>query len=150
MKVLIVIDSLEVGTPGQLLPTLAKAAPSEQVELEVVSLQPPSGKSGTTIRRLEELGVKPSFLGIRRISDLRSVQRVADTIRTSRCRSRPRPRPLFVDSGAGRSPPGRTTQCVHFVRPAATGRRSGRAQGAALRFGSWPKPGSDVRLRGCT
>jgi glycosyltransferase involved in cell wall biosynthesis len=84
VKVLIVIDSLEVGTPGQLLPTLAKAASSE-VQLEVVSLHPASGKSGTTIRRLEELGIKPSFLEVRRISGLRSVQQVADAIRTSRC-----------------------------------------------------------------
>ena len=85
VKVLAVIDSLEIGTPGQLLPTLARAAASEEVELEVVSLHPPSGKSDTTIRRLEELGIKPSFLGIRRISDLRSVQLVADAIRTSHC-----------------------------------------------------------------
>jgi glycosyltransferase involved in cell wall biosynthesis len=85
VKVLAVIDSLEVGTPGQLLPTLARAAASEEVELEVVSLHPPLGKSDPTIRRLEELGIKPSFLGIRRISGLRSVQRVADAIRSSRC-----------------------------------------------------------------
>jgi glycosyltransferase involved in cell wall biosynthesis len=85
VKVLAVIDSLEVGTPGQLLPTLARAAASEEVELEVVSLHPPSGKSGTTIRRLEELGIKPSFLGVRRISDLRSVQRLAEVIRASCC-----------------------------------------------------------------
>jgi glycosyltransferase involved in cell wall biosynthesis len=85
VKVLAVIDSLEVGTPGQLLPTLARATATEEVELEVVSLHPPSGKSDTTIRRLEELGIKPSFLGVRRISDLRSVQRVADAIRSSRC-----------------------------------------------------------------
>jgi glycosyltransferase involved in cell wall biosynthesis len=85
VKVLTVIDSLEVGTPGQLLPTLAKAAASEEVELEVVSLHPPSGKSDTTIRRLDELGIKANFLDIRRISDLRSVQRVADAIRRSRC-----------------------------------------------------------------
>ncbi len=85
VKVLIVIDSLDVGTPGQLLPTLVKATSSEHVELEVASLQPASGKSATTIRRLEELGIKPTFLGIRKISDLRSVQLVADVIRTSRC-----------------------------------------------------------------
>jgi glycosyltransferase involved in cell wall biosynthesis len=85
MKVLMVIDSLEVGTPGQLLPTLAKAASLERVELEVLSLHPASGKSDTTTRRLEELGIKPSFLGVQKISDLRSVQRVADAIRASRC-----------------------------------------------------------------
>jgi glycosyltransferase involved in cell wall biosynthesis len=85
MRVLMVIDSLEVGTPGQLLPTLVKAASLEQVQLEVLSLQPASGKSDTTTRRLEELGIKPSFLGVQKISDLRSVQRVADAIRASRC-----------------------------------------------------------------
>jgi glycosyltransferase involved in cell wall biosynthesis len=85
VKVLIVIDSLEVGTPGQLLPTLARAAASEQMEIEVVSLHAASGKSGATVGRLEELGIKPSFLGVQRISDLRSVQRVADAIRASRC-----------------------------------------------------------------
>jgi glycosyltransferase involved in cell wall biosynthesis len=85
VKVLTVIDSLEVGTPGQHLPTLVKAASTEQVELEVLSLHPASGKSGTTIRRLEELGIKVSFLGVRRIWDLRSVQGVADAIRASRC-----------------------------------------------------------------
>jgi glycosyltransferase involved in cell wall biosynthesis len=83
VKVLFVIDSLEVGTPGQLLPTLAKAVSSEQVELGVVSLHPSSGRAASTIQRLEELGIKPSFLGIRSISDLRSLQRVVDAIRTS-------------------------------------------------------------------
>jgi glycosyltransferase involved in cell wall biosynthesis len=85
VKVLIVVDSLDVGTPGQLLPTLVKAASTEQVEFEVLSLHPASEKSGTTIQRLEELGIKPSFLGVRRILDLRSVQRVANVIRASRC-----------------------------------------------------------------
>jgi glycosyltransferase involved in cell wall biosynthesis len=85
VKVLIVIDSLEVGTPGQLLPTLVKAASSELVEFEVLSLHPASGKSATTTRRLDELGIKPTFLGGQRISDLRSVQRVANVIRASRC-----------------------------------------------------------------
>jgi glycosyltransferase involved in cell wall biosynthesis len=85
VKVLIVIDSLEVGTPGQLLPTLVEAASSQQVALEVLSLHPASGRSATTTRRLEELGIKPSFLGVRRISDLRSVQRVADVVRASGC-----------------------------------------------------------------
>jgi glycosyltransferase involved in cell wall biosynthesis len=85
VKVLIVIDSLDVGTPGQLLPTLARATCSEPVELEVVSLHPASGKSGTTIRRLKELGIEAKFLDIRRISDPRSVHRVANAIRASRC-----------------------------------------------------------------
>jgi glycosyltransferase involved in cell wall biosynthesis len=85
VKVLTVIDSLEVGTAGQLLSTLVKAAPAEQLEVEVASLQPASGKSDTIQRRLEELGIKPSFLGIRRLSDLRSARRVADAIRESRC-----------------------------------------------------------------
>ena len=85
VKVLMVIDSLEMGLAGQLLPTLVKVAPAEQLEFEVASLEPPSGKSGAIQRRLEELGIKPSFLGIRGLSDLRSVQHVADAIRTSSC-----------------------------------------------------------------
>ena len=80
-----VIDSLEMGLAGQLLPTLVKVAPAEQLEFKVASLEPPSGKSGAIQRRLEELGIKPSFLGIRGLSDLRSVQHVADAIRTSSC-----------------------------------------------------------------
>ena len=61
VKVLIVIDSLEVGTAAQLLPTLAKAAPSEEVELEVASLQPASGKSGTTVRAFGRAGHRAQF-----------------------------------------------------------------------------------------
>lgn len=85
MKVLIVIDSLEVGTAARVLSTFAKAAPSEQLELEVVSLQFASGKSSTIVQHLEELGIESTFIGIRRLSDLRSVNRVAGAIRASRC-----------------------------------------------------------------
>jgi glycosyltransferase involved in cell wall biosynthesis len=85
VKVLTVIDSLEAGLAGQLLATLVKAASAEQLELEVASLQSASGNPDTIQRRLEEVGIKASFLGIRRISDLRSVQRVADAIRSSQC-----------------------------------------------------------------
>jgi hypothetical protein len=83
VKVLIVIDSLEVGTAARVVSTLAKAAPSEQLELEVVSLQFASGGSSTIVRRLEELGIESSFISIRRLSDLRSVNRVANAIRAS-------------------------------------------------------------------
>jgi glycosyltransferase involved in cell wall biosynthesis len=84
VRVLTIIDSLEVNG-GQLLSTLAKVAPSEQLELEVVSLQTPSEKSGMFLRRLTELGVAPSFLDIGKLSDVRSVKRVADAIRRSSC-----------------------------------------------------------------
>jgi glycosyltransferase involved in cell wall biosynthesis len=84
VKVLTVIDSLDVGT-GQLISTLAKVAPSEQLELEVISLQPESGESDTIVRGLKELGIAPGFLDISRLSDVRSVQRLADAIRTSPC-----------------------------------------------------------------
>jgi len=80
-----VVDSLEVGTPGRLLLSLAKAASAEQVEFDVVSLRPASEKSTATGGRLVGLGIKPSFLDIPKISDLRSVRRVADAIRASRC-----------------------------------------------------------------
>ena len=61
VKVLTVIDSLEVGTPGQLLPTLAKAASSEQVELEVVSLQPLVRKVGHDHTALGRAGHQAQF-----------------------------------------------------------------------------------------
>jgi glycosyltransferase involved in cell wall biosynthesis len=85
VKVLTVIDSLEIGTAARLISTLAMAAPSEELELEVASLQLPSGNSGTIARRLEELGIEPTFIGIRRFWDPRSVQRVAEAVRASRC-----------------------------------------------------------------
>ena len=100
VKVLIVVDSLEVGTPGQLLPTLVKAVSSE-VQLEVVSLHPLSEKSSMTVQRLEELGVAPHFLGVRKISELRSVKRVADAIRTSRCGRTMPTRPRGRSKSAG-------------------------------------------------
>jgi len=84
VKVLTIIDSLDGGT-AQLVSTLANVAPSEQLELEVISLQPASGKSDTIVRRLKELGITPGFLDILRLSDVRSVQRVADAIRRSPC-----------------------------------------------------------------
>jgi glycosyltransferase involved in cell wall biosynthesis len=85
MKVFILIDSLDVGTAGQFLSTLAKVASSEQLELKVASLQPASAKSGTIVGRLGEQGIEPTFLDIRGLSDLRSVHNVADAIRGSRC-----------------------------------------------------------------
>ncbi len=84
VKVLAVIDSLD-GDTGQAVSTLAKVAPSEQLKLEVISLRAASGKSATVVRGLKELGIAPSFLDIRRLSEVRSVQRVADAIRASCC-----------------------------------------------------------------
>jgi hypothetical protein len=85
VRVLFVVDSLEAGAEAQILPTLAKVAPSEAMELELASLQLAPGKSGTIVRGLEGLGVEPTFIGIRGLSDLRAVQRVAEVIRRSRC-----------------------------------------------------------------
>ena len=135
VKVLVVIDSLEVGTPGQLLPTLARAAASEQVELEVAGLHPASGKSATTIRALGRAGESsPVFSAFGRISDLRSVQLVADAIRTSRCEvvhAHHLNSSTLVPVAARLA--ARPSVCT-LVQPAAAGWRSGRAQGTALRF----------------
>jgi glycosyltransferase involved in cell wall biosynthesis len=85
VRVLVVIDSLGVGTTAKILSTLAKVAPAEAIQLQLASLQFAPGTSGTSVRDLDELGIKPNFIGVRGLLDLRAVQRIADVIRRSRC-----------------------------------------------------------------
>jgi len=85
VKILTVIDTLEVGTAAQAVFTLAKAALSKQLKLDVACLQLGSQNTGTMVQRLQELGTEPTVIGVQGLRDPRSVRRVADAIRSSSC-----------------------------------------------------------------
>lgn len=84
-KVLVVIDSLTLGGAERVLATLAGAAETASIELDVVSLAPPAGDRAILLPVLEQAGLRPQFLSIGRVSDPRSLPRLARHIARSRC-----------------------------------------------------------------
>ncbi len=85
MRVLTVIDSLGFGGAERLLPTLGRAAPKVGMELEVASLAPWTPERTTMAPRLEEAGITPRFLGVRRLADRHALAILRDCIRASHC-----------------------------------------------------------------
>ncbi len=85
MKVLLVIDSLNFGGAENVLVTLAAEAPRVGLELEVLSLAPPTGAKATWLPRLEAAGLPVRFLGLERLLQPGGVPRLAREIRRSGC-----------------------------------------------------------------
>jgi glycosyltransferase involved in cell wall biosynthesis len=84
-KVLVVIDSLTLGGAERVLATLAGAAAPAGIELDIVSLAPPAGDRAVLLPVLEQAGLHPRFLSIGRVSDPRSLPRLARCIARSGC-----------------------------------------------------------------
>ncbi|MBB3083608.1 glycosyltransferase [Geodermatophilus sabuli] len=85
MKVLVVIDSLNFGGAENVLVTLASEAPRLGLELEVLSLAPPTGGRATWLPRLEAAGLPVRFLGLTRLLQPSGVPQLARAIRDSGC-----------------------------------------------------------------
>ncbi len=85
MKVLVVIDSLAFGGAENVLVTLAAEAPRLGLELDVLSLAPPTEGRAAWLPRLRAAGLEPRFLGISRLAQPDAVPRLARAIRESGC-----------------------------------------------------------------
>ena len=85
MKVLVVIDSLNFGGAENVLVTLATEAPRLGLELEVLSLAPPTGGRATWLPRLQAAGLPVRFLGLDRLLQPSGIPRLARAIRESGC-----------------------------------------------------------------
>jgi glycosyltransferase involved in cell wall biosynthesis len=85
MKVLVVIDSLTLGGAERVLATLAGAAGSADLELDVVSLAPLAGDRAVLLPVLEEAGLRPRFMSIGRVSNPRAVRALAREVASSGC-----------------------------------------------------------------
>ncbi|HKG51178.1 MAG TPA: glycosyltransferase [Actinomycetales bacterium] len=85
MKVLTVIDSLRLGGAENVLVTLARAAASADLQLQVLSLGPSTGPQAQLSPLLEAEGMRPRFLSLRRLADPTAVPRIARAIRASGC-----------------------------------------------------------------
>lgn len=85
MKVLVVIDSLNFGGAENVLVTLAAEAPRLGMELDVLSLAPPTGGRAAWLPRLQAAGLEPRFLGVERLAQPTAIPRLARAIRDSGC-----------------------------------------------------------------
>ena len=83
MRVLIVIDSLTLGGAERVLEDFVSAAPSAGLTVEVVSLAASSGDRMALRTVLEDVGVAPRFIGMRRLAEPRGVIRLARVVRAS-------------------------------------------------------------------
>ena len=83
MKILAVVDSLRAGGAENLVLTLARAAPDAGFEVDVASLAGPDTAGVSPI--LDLAGAKPRFLSMSSLADPRTIPRLVDAIRRSRC-----------------------------------------------------------------
>jgi len=85
MKVLMVLDSLSFGGAENLLVTMAAQASAAGLEIDVVSLAPPTKGRDAWLPRLRDAGLAPRFLGIDRMLQPNAVPLLARAIRSSGC-----------------------------------------------------------------
>jgi glycosyltransferase involved in cell wall biosynthesis len=85
MRVLTLIDGLRMGGAETLLAPLVSTARELDIEMDVVSLSGASVSSAKTIALLESAGIRPRFLGIRRLLDPSALVRITSEVRRSRC-----------------------------------------------------------------
>jgi glycosyltransferase involved in cell wall biosynthesis len=85
VKVLHVIDNFAFGGAELLLATLGRAAPQAGMEMSVACLGPRAPERSVTLPILEEAGVNPSFVGVRRLLDPMGLPKLLRAIRQSDC-----------------------------------------------------------------
>ena len=85
MKVLHVIDSFSFGGAERLLATLNGVAAEAGLDLSVASLAPFSAERTASLRLLDGAGLRPTFVGVRRLLDPRALPLLRRTIATSGC-----------------------------------------------------------------
>lgn len=85
MKVLHVIDSFSFGGAERLLATLNRRAPDAGLDLTVASLAPHSVERTASLDLLERAGLRPTFVGVRRLADPTAVPRLRRAMKQSGC-----------------------------------------------------------------
>ncbi|BBX70977.1 hypothetical protein MPSYJ_44380 [Mycolicibacterium psychrotolerans] len=79
------IDGYRFGGAEILLAQLAGVAPQVDISMDIVSLLPESANARETIRLLEQAGVRPRNLNVRRLLDPTAIFQIVQEIRRSRC-----------------------------------------------------------------
>jgi glycosyltransferase involved in cell wall biosynthesis len=85
LRVLTLIDAFRMGGAETLLAPLAVAARDAGIEMDFVSLSPESMNAAKTISILQEAGVQPRSLHVRRLLDPTAVPQLVREIKRSRC-----------------------------------------------------------------
>lgn len=85
MRVLAVLDSLSFGGAENLVTTLAAVGPQVGLEVDVLSLAPPTPERSAWLPVLRRAGLEPRFLGLRRLAQPDAVPLLARAIRAARC-----------------------------------------------------------------
>jgi glycosyltransferase involved in cell wall biosynthesis len=85
MRVLQVIDSFSYGGAERLLATLNGVAPEFGLDLAVASLSPYTVERTASLPLLDAAGLRPSFVGVRKLLDRRAVPKLVAAIRESGC-----------------------------------------------------------------
>jgi len=85
VKALHIIDSFSFGGAERLLAALNEHAPEAGLDLSVASLAPYSPERTASLALLEQAGLRPTFLGVRRLTDPTAVPRIRRAIRESGC-----------------------------------------------------------------
>jgi len=84
VRVLAVLDVLNLGGAENLLATLARVGPSQDLTLDVVSLAAASSGQATWLPVLQEAGLRPRLLDISRLIQPQAVPRLTRAIRESK------------------------------------------------------------------
>jgi len=85
VKVLAVLDSLSFGGAENLVTTLAGVGPQVGIEVDVLSLAPPTPERSAWLPALRQAGLEPRFLGLRRLAQPDAVPLLTRAIRAARC-----------------------------------------------------------------
>lgn len=85
MRVLHVIDSFSFGGAERLLATLNGVAGEAGLDLSIASLAPPTPERTQSLTLLAEAGLRPSFVGVRRLLDPHALGLLQRVIAASRC-----------------------------------------------------------------
>jgi len=84
LRVLVVLDAFRLGGAETLIAQLGRVAGQAGLELDVLSLHGPSGEHSRLAPMLEEVGLKPRYLGVTRTLDPGGFVRLIRTIRETR------------------------------------------------------------------
>ena len=85
MRVLHIIDHFAYGGAERLLATMNGVADEFDLQLTAASLAPPTSDRTGSLALLEQAGLQPSFIGVRRLSDPRALRKLRQAITASGC-----------------------------------------------------------------
>lgn len=85
MRILTLLDAFKLGGAETLIANLARVAGTAGIELDVVSLHPPSPDRSALEPMLRDAGLEPRYLGVQRTLDPAGLRALVREIKTSRC-----------------------------------------------------------------